>query len=131
MTFHIGQQSGGVVNNVGGDQRITGGQQGTYVSGAVTRAAVRDLRSVLAELGLDAHTRAQAAGELDTVEHEVRAEQPDQPRAASALERLTRLLGQVGAFAKAGTALVTPLKALATWLGPLGATVAGLLPALL
>lgn len=131
MTFHIGQQSGGVVNNVGGDQRITGGQQGTYVSGAVTRAAVRDLRSVLGSLGLDARSSRTAAGELDAIEREVGADHPDQPRAASALERLTRLLGRAGALATAGAALVTPLKALATWLGPLGATVAGLLPALI
>ena len=31
MSFHIGTQNAGVVNNVGRDQHITGGQQGTLV----------------------------------------------------------------------------------------------------
>ena len=32
MTFNIGSQTGGVINNVGGDQQVTGGQQGAIAA---------------------------------------------------------------------------------------------------
>jgi hypothetical protein len=32
MSFHIGTQNAGVVNNVGGDQHITGGSRGLWSS---------------------------------------------------------------------------------------------------
>ena len=32
MTFNIGSQSGGVVNNVAGNQRVEGGQHGVFHS---------------------------------------------------------------------------------------------------
>jgi len=37
MTFNIPSQQGGVINNVGGDQRITGGQHGAGLVADVFR----------------------------------------------------------------------------------------------
>ena len=44
MTFNIGSQSGGVINNVAGDQHITGPQYGTLVTTGDARRALGDLR---------------------------------------------------------------------------------------
>lgn len=44
MSFHIGTQNAGVVNNVGHDQHITGGQQGVLVVTPEVRQALYALR---------------------------------------------------------------------------------------
>jgi len=128
MTFHIGSQSGGVVNNVGGDQHITGGQQGSYVSAAEAGQAVAELRRALAREALSPGVAAAAYREIDEVERETSAAQPDREHAATALERLVRLLGRTTSFALTGLGMVSPLTTLVGWLGPLGARVAALLP---
>jgi hypothetical protein len=60
----------------------------------------------------------------------LQAEQPDRPRFARVLERLTRLLAAAGSLASSGAALIGPLHALADWLGALGGPILALLPAL-
>jgi hypothetical protein len=131
MTFNIGSQSGGVINNVAGDQHITGGQYGTLVSTEDARRAVGDLRRAVTAAGLGEGTDADAHAEVAELDDALRSEQPDRPRFARALERLTRLLAAAGSLASGGAALLGPLHALAGWLGALGAPILGLLPALL
>ncbi len=58
MTFNIGNQSGGVINNVAGDQHITGGQHGTLVSTEDARRAVGELRRAVTAAGLGEATAA-------------------------------------------------------------------------
>lgn len=128
MTFNIGSQSGGVFNNVGGDQHITGGQQAMSVHGPAGQA-VEQLRAVLAELRLDPRTAAAVRGEVEEIDAAVRvAPQPDRQRVAASMERLTRTLSAAGALSTAGAALLTPLRELAGWLGPMGVHVLGMLP---
>jgi hypothetical protein len=130
MTFNIGSQSGGVINNVQGDQNITGGQHGTLVTTADARQALGSLGQAVATAGLDKTAAAQAHAELAEMDTTLRAEQPDRSRFARALERLTRLLAAAGSLVTSGAALVGPLQALAGWLGALGVPILHLLPAL-
>jgi hypothetical protein len=131
MTFNIPSQQGGVINNVGRDQRIEGGQHGTYAPSAVdVAAAVAQLRAALAAAGLPPDVTESAAAQVDEVERAASADQPDRRRAATALEKLTRLLVAAGPLATAATALAGPMTTLVSWLGPLGQSVAKLIPAL-
>lgn len=130
MTFNIGNQSAGNINNVGRDQHITGGQQGVLVTPEAARQAVIDLRAGLRLAPLEQQTSAAAEAEVREIEAEVQKPEPDRSRAASSLERLTRLLLSAGSLASAGAALVQPLQTLAGWLGTLGAPILHLLPLL-
>ena len=129
MTFNIGNQTGGVINNVAGDQHISGGQQGVLVTAEDARRALASLRQAVAAAGLDEATEAGAQAEIAEMDDAIRAERPDRHRFAGALERLTRLLTAAGSLAAAGTALVGPLHALAGWLVAIGEPVLQLLPA--
>ena len=130
MTFNIGSQTAGVINNVQGDQHITGSQQGVVVTAEDARQALGNLRQAVAGAGLDETTAVQARAHLAELDTTVRAAQPDRSRFARALERLTRLLAAAGPLATAGAALAGPLQALALWLGALGEPILHLLPAL-
>lgn len=120
MTFNIGQQQAGTINNVSGNQQITGGQTGVWLSAADLEATVSALRAALTAADLPAPVARAAAREVAEVEASVRAGEPDRPRAAGALERLCRLLTSVGSVVGPAAALVTPISTLAHWLGPLG-----------
>ena len=131
MTFNISSQQGGIVNNVGRDQHVTGGQHGTYApTGADVATAIAELRAALDGAGLPDDVRRSASEQVDEVEGAASAEEPDRRRAATALEKLTRILVAVGPLATAATAFAGPVGALVGWLGPLGQGVARLLPAL-
>jgi hypothetical protein len=131
VTFNIPSQQGGVINNVAGDQHITGGQHGSYASSGVdVAAAVAQLRAALAAAGLPDEVAQNAATQVDAVEQAAAGAKPDRERAATALEKLTRILVAAGPLATAATAFAGPLGALVSWLGPLGQGVAKLIPAL-
>ena len=130
MTFNIGSQSGGVINNVAGDQHITGQQYGTLVTAEDARRALGDVRHAVTAAGLDQATAAAAHTQVAEMDETLRAERPDKSRFARALERLTRLLSAAGSLVTSGAALLGPLHALAGWLGALGGPVLALLPAL-
>lgn len=130
MTFNIGSQSGGVINNVARDQHVSGGQHGTAISTEEARRALGELRQAVAGAGLGGATAASAEAQVTDMDEALRAVEPDRPRFARALERLTQLLVSAGSLASAGTALLAPLHALAGWLGSLGAPILALLPAL-
>lgn len=130
MTFNIGNQNAGTINNVEGDQHVHGGQHATvHVQQdlAQGRGALDALRSAVGarpEAADDSVTQ----GELARIDEALRGPEPDRVEAASALERLTRRLASIGSLAAAGAALVEPVRALAEWLGPLAAGVAAMLP---
>jgi hypothetical protein len=130
MTFNIGSQTGGVINNVQGDQRIAGGQQGILVSAADASQAVGDLREALAAAALDETTAAKAHAQVTELEAAMRTTRPDRSRFARALERLTRLLAAAGSLYTACAALIGPLQTLASWLGAVGEPILRLLPVL-
>jgi hypothetical protein len=130
MTFNIGSQSGGVINNVAGDQHITGQQYGTLVTTEDARRALGELRHGVTAAGLGGDTAGDAHAHVAEMDAALQAGQPDKSRFARALERLTRLLSTAGSLATSGAALLGPLHALAGWLGALGGPILALLPAL-
>jgi hypothetical protein len=130
MTFNIGSQNAGIINNVAGDQHITGQQYGTLVTTEDARRALGDLRGAVTTAGLGRDTAAGAHADVAEMDEVLRAERPDKRRFAGALERLTRLLSAAGSLATSGAALLGPLHALAGWLGTLGGPILALLPAL-
>ena len=127
MSFNIGSQSGGVINNVTGNQRVEGGQQGNQITQqAAAAAAATSLRELLADLRLRQLTeseRAQVDQDAAAVEEEMASSTPSAEDVRTRLERLTSVLSAAGAFVGAGAGLIGPLTALAQWLGPLGAGV--------
>ena len=127
MNIRIGTQNAGVINNVEGSQVVYGGQHGTLVAAEDARRAVRDLRDALAGLPLGGTTAAEARAQVAEIDAAVHAPDPDKPRTAGVLGRLIRLLTSAGSLATAGTALIGPLQALVSWLGPYGAGLLALL----
>jgi hypothetical protein len=130
MTFNIGNQNAGNINNVGRDQHITGGQTGIVVTPDQAWQAFAELRAGVRAAQLDPATSVAADKELSDVESGLRQPKPDRARIAPRLERLTRLLLAAGSLASAGSALVAPIRILAQFLGALGAPILGLLPIL-
>lgn len=61
MTFTIGNQTAGVINNVAGDQRVTGGQHGTVAGLESARQAAEELRRAVLQVPLEQAT-ARVAG---------------------------------------------------------------------
>jgi hypothetical protein len=125
---NVNQQNAGTINNVDGNQHIYGGQYGV-LAGELQRA-VSDLRRALDSTPLPPEVARQARAHVDEVEQAVVKPEPDQQRAGSALERLTRLLTTVGPLATATTALVPALQTLGRLLGPVGAAALRMLPGL-
>lgn len=131
MTFNIGSQSGGIINNVGGDQNVEGGQQGVQITHADARAALDALRAGIGatDLGRATPLEVEEIGHgLDVVDHELAEASPDPATIVDRLERVTRILTRTGALAASGAALVGPLTTLGQWLGPLGASLLRMLP---
>jgi hypothetical protein len=126
--FNIGSQQAGIVNNVGGDQRIEGGQR-VAASFTTTEAAqqLEWLRAETSHLDLSGPDRKRALHAIDGARAELEAPQPDRKRIAGHLESFASILVQAGALVGAGAALVAPLQRLAEWLGPLGSTLQTLL----
>jgi hypothetical protein len=129
MTFNIASQSGGIINNVQGDQRITGGQHGNLVTASEARDAMHSLRGALAAAALDQTSKVQAHNEIATMDAAMDIVPPDRSRFADALGRLTQLLATAGSLATAGGALIGSLQTLAAWLGDMGQPILHLLAA--
>ncbi|GLW96850.1 hypothetical protein Misp02_09370 [Microtetraspora sp. NBRC 16547] len=117
LTFNIGNQQAVNINNVGGDQTIQGGQQGTFLGGEPSEWAA-SLVTRLHALSLPSE-----AAEAEAVQTELNRARPDRQSIATRLTRLTEVLSSAGAIAAAGESLRGPLMALAGWLGALGAPI--------
>ncbi len=131
MTFNIGSQSGGVVNNVAGNQRVEGGQHGIQISREDARSAAAALSEILLAADLSAlghDERATVLEDAAVIDAEMAAPEPSRESVGVRLERVTSLLSSAGAFVGAGAALLGPLTTLAQWLGPVGASVLRMLP---
>jgi len=128
MTFNIGNQTGGIINNVGGDQIIHGDQRGEVVTLEQARAAARDLRGALERTGLGADPAA--SRQVQDIDAELHSARPEKATVAARLDGLARRIAAVGGWIRAGAAIIGPMRILATWLGHLGVPILGLLPAL-
>lgn len=130
MSFNIGSQTGGVINNVAGDQYVSGRQSGVAVSLSDAQTAAQALQTALATADLSelsADQRTQLTTDADAIVAEVHASDPPQESIRDRLARITSILRDAGALAGAAAAIVGPVTALAQWLGPLGASVLALL----
>jgi hypothetical protein len=128
-TFNIGSQHGNN-NNVAGDQIVHGGQR---YAAAPVESIGRDLaaiRDVIAAMPLDPAVRKQATAFLSDASRELGRPARDGrggEGVGQPIERLTRLLRDVGALSAAGATLVGPLHHIALWLGTAGQGIAHLI----
>ncbi|MBD9724314.1 hypothetical protein [Streptomyces caniscabiei] len=121
MAFNIGNQQGGVVNNVAGNQTVHDGQSAVFTAGGQeVRGLVRELRASIERTSLPPAIEPEVRAELDSLDKEVARPEPDREAVAGRLGRITQLLSSAGALVTAGTGLIGPLGALAGWLGALG-----------
>lgn len=128
MGITIGNQQGGVVNNVAGDQHISGGQHGAVGADLDdARGALKQLRREIDRAALPPASNGEAQAQLEAAGRELAHPEPDRQAVAARLTRLAQVLSSVGALASAGTALGGPLVTLAGWLGALGAPILRLL----
>jgi hypothetical protein len=122
-----------ISNSIGGSNYgdITQGGRDVVVTKVVSADprqalnAVRSLRATLDGLDVPQDVRSRADSALVEIAGELRKPEPDKGAITTRLERFTELLGDVGAFASAGAALIRPIRTIATWLGPIGASVLG------
>ncbi|WP_395293475.1 hypothetical protein ACF9IK_07620 [Kitasatospora hibisci] len=128
MVFNIGNQQGGVVNNVAGDQTVHGGLSGHLTAdGRDVRSLVGDLRAAVEQAQLPPAVAPGVRAELDSLDTEVNRPEPDREAVAGRLTRITRMLSTAGDLAAAGAGLIGPISALAGWLGALGRPIMHLL----
>ncbi|MGW2250417.1 hypothetical protein ACWCXH_09480 [Kitasatospora sp. NPDC001660] len=121
MVFNVGNQQAGTINNVGRDQTIHDGQSGRLTVGAQElRGLVGQLRTAVEAQPPPPSVAPQVEAELDALDREAAAPEPDRAAVADRLSRITRLLGATGAALRAGTGLFGAVAALAGWLGAAG-----------
>lgn len=128
MTFNIGNQSGGVINNVGGDQIVSGLQSGIiHVTLAQARNAAQELQSLLGSSDLWPPIRQELDGAFAEVNRELALPLPDQPLVAHRLTRIVQRVVSAGSLVGSTKEIVGSLTTLAEWLGPAGAHLLGLI----
>lgn len=119
--FNIGSQQGNI-SNVGRDMKVYGGQHSVVAPAEIVHE-LASLRAALAALDLDPAVRRSAAALLDDAERELDRPEPKAEKAAGPIERLTKLLKDAGAISAAGSALVDPIRSIASLLGGAGRTI--------
>lgn len=87
------------------------------VDGADLCRAARALGLALDQTPLPPSTRAVVDEVVRAIGTEVQQAEPNRPRIASRIERLTGLLTSAGALTTAASGLLQPLQTFATWLG--------------
>ena len=83
--------------------------------------AVRTLRGRVAGLELGEEAGAQAVLALDEIEDELRMPEPDRGVVTARLERFTELVVGAGTVDMGDPGLIRPIRAIAAWVGPIGA----------
>lgn len=123
MGFNINNQTGGVVNNVEGNQYIRGGQHSEMVQAGDVRKAVQELERGVASTGLRDSQLAAISVHLKEIQAEVNRTNPEPEKVVDPLKRITEIAGAAGALAS----LAGPIQSLISWLGPLGQPIAKVL----
>ena len=93
------------------------------------RHAVRTLRASLDRLDLSEDARSRAAWALEEIQVELQLPDPDRGVITARLESLIELLVDAGTLGSTGASLIRPIRAIATWLGPIAAPLLGRLAA--
>jgi len=123
MGFNINNQTGGVVNNVEGNQYIRGDQRSGTVQSGDVRAAVQELERGVTSLGLTDSQFAAISVHLKEIEAEVSRRHPEPEKVVDPLRKITEIASAAGALA----GLAGPIQNLVAWLGPLGQPIAKML----
>ncbi|EMY35859.1 hypothetical protein D477_002206 [Arthrobacter crystallopoietes BAB-32] len=123
MGFNIQNQSGGVINNVEGDQHIHGSQQGNVHSLIEVREAVQQLQDAVTGSGLNSADSKSVNDCLRDIDAEVKRPAPDKATVATRLKKITEIAKAAGTLA----GLVGPIQIMVAWLGTLGKPIAKLL----
>ena len=117
--FNIGSQHGNV-SNVAGDMTVYGGQHYTALPADMIGRELRTIQGIISAMNLDPAARKAAAGYLADADRELGKSRHDAKKVARPIERLTRLLRDMGAIAAGGAALINPLTCIASGLGAAG-----------
>ena len=117
--FNIGSQHGNV-SNVAGDMTVYGGQHYTALPADMIGRELRNIQGVISAMNLDPSARTAAARLLADADRELGKSRHDAKKVARPIERLTRLLRDIGAIAAGGAALINPLTCIASGLGAAG-----------
>jgi hypothetical protein len=119
VTFNIGSQHGNV-SNVAGDMTVYGGQHYTALPVDMIRQELENIRRSISAIQLSPQAREKAAALLADAGDELGQPGCDAEKVARPVKRLAGLLSDIGAISAAGAALIGPLQAIASWLGPAG-----------
>ena len=122
MSFQIGSQTAGVINNVEGDQTVSGVQIG-QVGDDQARATAVQLWHAIRLAGLPDPVARQATAEAAALVDDIRRPQPDRPTVAGRLQRIVALVASVASLVTGGSAIAAAVQGLASWLGQLGAPI--------
>jgi hypothetical protein len=117
--FNIGSQHGNV-SNVAGDMTVYGGQNYTALPADAIRRELGNIQGIISAMDLDPAARKEVAGLLTDADRELAESRRDARKVARPIERLTRLLRDIGAISAGGVALIDPLMRIASWLGAAG-----------
>lgn len=120
MGFNINNQTGGVVNNVEGNQYIRGDQHGQMLQFGDARKAVQELETGSRLLGLKEADYSSMSTHLKEIKAEISRINPEPEKVARPLEKIAEIASAAGALA----GLAGPIQNLITWLGPLGQPIA-------
>ncbi|MET1085896.1 MAG: hypothetical protein ABWY04_02050 [Arthrobacter sp.] len=123
MGFNINHQTGGVVNNVEGNQYIRGDQRSQTVQSGGVREAVQELERGVECIGLDDSRLVAISPHLREIKAEVSRSHPDPEKVVDPLKKIVDIASAAGALA----GLAGPIQSLVAWLGPLGQPIARLL----
>jgi hypothetical protein len=117
--FNIGSQHGNV-SNVGGDMTVYGGQHYTALPADMIRRELGNIQGIISAMDLDPAARKAIAGLLADADRELGKSRHNAGKVGRPIERLTRLLRDIGAIAAGGAALIDPLLRIASCLGAAG-----------
>lgn len=126
MTFHIGSQQAGVLNNVAGDQHNHGGQHAAMPAPPEVLAALAELHARLDQLQLHPADHAQIDAELTELNTSLVAGTATKKDAAERLTRFADTARRAGVLVTAVSGLGVAITTLGRWLGPVGAALLSL-----
>jgi len=132
-SFHVDHQEAAVINMVAGDQNVNGTQAGTVVvqtTLADAREAAVQLQAILEAVGLGSPMGDPPTSDLAGITGELTKQEPDRGRVAARLRRLIEVILSTGSVAGAANEIARSVSVLVQWLGPVGAHLQGLIPAL-
>lgn len=123
MGFNINNQTGGVVNNVEGNQYIRGDQHGKMLQSGAVQNAVQELGRGVRTIGIQDNDVAAMLTHLKNIEAEVSRMNPKPEKVADQLKKIAEIASAAGALA----GLAGPIEKLVAWLGPFGMPIAKIL----